>query len=91
MFRNNSKSTFSENNGIECPTPLKNKQKHYYSKENCGDETHLIRLFEFIPGKIFNDVSHTPELFYEAGQYTAQIELLLKVNDLFLDFLTLIF
>lgn len=50
----------------------------YNSIEKIGDSTHLVRLLEFIPGRIFQDVLKTKFLFYQVGEFVARIDSALK-------------
>jgi len=34
----------------------------------------MVRLFEYIPGKMLADVSFTPQLMYQVGEITGQID-----------------
>lgn len=48
----------------------------YYHMEG----EYIIRLYEFIPGKIFYNVPPCPNLFYHAGVYLAKLGEALKVR-----------
>lgn len=50
----------------------------YNSIEKIGDCTHLVRLLEYIPGRIFNEVLKTKHLFFQVGEFIAKIDLALK-------------
>lgn len=50
----------------------------YHSIEKIGNATHLVRLLEFIPGRIFQDVLKTKFLFYQVGEFVARIDSALK-------------
>lgn len=50
----------------------------YNSIEKIGESSHLVRLLEFIPGRIFNDVLKTKHLFYQVGEFVAKIDSALK-------------
>lgn len=69
---------FLRQQGIECPKPVMNIFGKYDSLEKIGDSMHLVRLLEFIPGRIFNDVLKTKHLFYEVGEFVAKIDSALK-------------
>jgi hypothetical protein len=68
------------NKGVTCPAPLKNLNGQYYSLEDCDGQKNIIRLFEFIPGKIFYEVPATPDLISQAGEYIGKIDNYLKVH-----------
>lgn len=69
---------FLRQQGIECPKPVMNIFGKYHSIEKIEQSSHLVRLLEFIPGKIFNDVIKTKHLFYQVGEFIAKIDLALK-------------
>lgn len=69
---------FLRQQGIECPKPVMNIFGKYHSVEKIGDGLHLVRLLEFVPGKVFNQVLKTNHLFYQVGEFTARIDLALK-------------
>lgn len=63
---------------IICPVPVQNIFGKYQSLEKIGDGKHIVRLLEYVPGKVFHGVPHTDRLFYEAGTFIAQIDSALK-------------
>lgn len=69
---------FLRQQGIECPKPVMNIYGKYNSIERIGDSTHLVRLLEFVPGRIFNDVLKTKHLFYQVGEFIAKVDSALK-------------
>lgn len=69
---------FLRQQGIECPKPVMNIFGKYYSIEKIGDSTHLVRLLEYIPGRLFNDVLKTKHLFYQVGEFVGKIDSALK-------------
>lgn len=40
----------------------------------------MVRLYEFLPGKIFCDVTPSANLFYHAGVYLGKLSETLKVS-----------
>lgn len=50
----------------------------FYHMEN----ENIIRLYEFIPGKIFYNVPPCPNLFYHSGVYLAKLDETLKVENI---------
>lgn len=60
---------------VLCPTQLRNIEGKYYSLEG----ENIIRLYEFIPGKLLCDVPPSPNLFYSAGVYLGKLDETLKV------------
>lgn len=69
---------FLRQQGIECPKPVMNIFGKYHSIEKIGDSSHLVRLLEYIPGRLFNDVLKTKHLFYQVGEFVAKIDSALK-------------
>lgn len=69
---------FLRQQGVNCPKPVMNIFGRYHSIEKFGDSSHLIRLLEYIPGRIFNDVLKTKHLFYQVGEFIARIDSALK-------------
>lgn len=69
---------FLRQQGIECPKPVMNIFGKYNSIEKIGESTHLVRLLEYIPGRIFNNVLKTKYLFYQVGEFVAKIDSALK-------------
>ncbi|XP_031638487.1 hydroxylysine kinase-like [Contarinia nasturtii] len=69
---------FLRQQGIECPKPVMNIFGKYNSIEKIGESTHLVRLLEYIPGRIFNNVLKTKHLFYQVGEFVAKIDSALK-------------
>ena len=65
----------SDNQKFLCPKQLPNIDGEYYSIE----DNNVVRLYEYIPGKIFCDVSPSPNLFYQAGVYLGKLDESLKV------------
>ncbi|XP_055609728.1 hydroxylysine kinase [Uranotaenia lowii] len=63
---------------IRCPVPKQNIFAKYHSLETLGEGKHIVRLLEFVPGKVFHGVPHPDRLFYEAGMYIARIDAALK-------------
>jgi Ser/Thr protein kinase RdoA (MazF antagonist) len=61
---------------VVCPRQLPNVNGEFYSIEHGN----VIRLYEFIPGKILCDVPPSPNLFYHAGVYLGKLDETLKVK-----------
>lgn len=74
----NSLLKYLANNGVKCPKPVKNINGNYYSMEKLSSGNHIVRLMEFMPGRVLLGISYNPELFYEIGKNIATINLLLK-------------
>ncbi|KAM7351750.1 hydroxylysine kinase isoform 1-T3 [Cochliomyia hominivorax] len=63
---------------IQCPKPIANVNGKYYSVESINGKEHVVRLLEFIPGKMFHEVPITNYLLYQSGEYLAKIVKALK-------------
>uniref|UniRef100_A0A2M4CLV5 Hydroxylysine kinase n=1 Tax=Anopheles darlingi TaxID=43151 RepID=A0A2M4CLV5_ANODA len=66
---------------IKCPVPVQNIYGKFYSLEKLAGSEHVVRLLEYIPGKVFHGVPHPDRLFYQAGQFIARIDSALKSVD----------
>lgn len=66
---------------IKCPVPIQNINGKHHSLEKLGASNHVVRLLEYIPGKVFHGVPHPDHLFYQAGQFIARIDSALKSVD----------
>lgn len=63
---------------ITCPTPIQNIYGKYHSVEKLGDGKHVVRLLEYVPGKVFHGIPHPDRLFYDAGTFIGRIDSALK-------------
>ncbi|KAL7644297.1 UNVERIFIED_CONTAM: hypothetical protein RMT77_005124 [Armadillidium vulgare] len=74
------------NLGVVVPIPLKNMNGKFIAKETFLTENetakvnrkHVVRLFEYLPGKLMKDVVYTDELCYEVGQIVGRLYNALK-------------
>lgn len=69
---------FLRQQGIECPKPVMNIFGKYHAAHKIGKETHLVRLFEFLPGEIIASAPKTANLYYQAGEFVAIIDSALR-------------
>lgn len=69
---------FLAQQNITCPKPIMNVYGKYYSTELLGTTKHIVRLLEYIPGKIFKEVPLTNNLFYQAGVFVAKFDRAIK-------------
>jgi hypothetical protein len=60
---------------VVCPKQLPNVSGKLYSIEG----ENVVRLYEFIPGKLLFDVPPSAGLFYDAGLYLGKLNETLKV------------
>ncbi|KAL9927306.1 hydroxylysine kinase isoform 1-T4 [Glossina fuscipes fuscipes] len=63
---------------IQCPRPVPNVNGKYYSIETINEGEHVIRLLEFIPGKLFHEVPITNYLLFQSGEYLAKLNKALR-------------
>lgn len=63
---------------MQCPRPIANARGKYYSVEQLNGNGHVVRLLEFIPGKMFHEVETTKNLLYQCGEYLAKLDRALK-------------
>ncbi|XP_014090489.1 hydroxylysine kinase [Bactrocera oleae] len=64
--------------GIVCPTPVTNVNGKYFSVEHMNGADYVVRLLEFVPGKMFHTVEKSNYLLYKSGEYIANIDRVLK-------------
>lgn len=69
---------FLSQQNIQCPRPVMNIYGKYHSLEKIGSAQNNVRLLEFQPGKVFQDVLKTNNLYYQAGEYVAKVDTALK-------------
>uniref|UniRef100_A0A6M2DKX5 Hydroxylysine kinase n=1 Tax=Xenopsylla cheopis TaxID=163159 RepID=A0A6M2DKX5_XENCH len=70
---------FLSNNGIKCPKPVKNVYGKYFTEETLsGEDKNVIRLLEYQPGKILFEVPPSDYLFYQTGEYIANLDRVLQ-------------
>ncbi|EDW04088.1 hydroxylysine kinase [Drosophila grimshawi] len=63
---------------VQCPRPIANARGSYYSVEQLSGNGHVVRLLEYIPGKMFHEVDVTKNLLYQSGEYLAKLDRALK-------------
>ncbi|XP_017855197.1 hydroxylysine kinase isoform X2 [Drosophila busckii] len=63
---------------VRCPRPIGNARGEYFSVEQIGGNAHVVRIMEFVPGKIFHEVPVTKNLLYQSGEYLAKLDRALK-------------
>lgn len=71
---------FLQDKNIKCPKPVSNAFGQYYSIETIGPNNtkHVVRLLEYIPAKIFKEVSPTDNLNYQTGEFVGRFDNALK-------------
>lgn len=69
---------FLSQQNIQCPRPVMNIYGKYHSLEKIGSSQHSVRLLEYQPGKIFQDVLKTNHLYYQVGEFMGKVDVALK-------------
>ncbi|XP_055916229.1 hydroxylysine kinase isoform X2 [Eupeodes corollae] len=64
--------------GIQCPRPIVNLHGKNFSVEKINGVNYVVRLLEFIPGKIFHQVTKSNYLFFQSGEYLAKVNRAMK-------------
>ncbi|CAF4956565.1 unnamed protein product [Pieris macdunnoughi] len=59
---------------VTCPKPVRNVFGHLHSVENIGGKQHAVRLLEFVPGELLKDVPTSEALFYQLGEFVANLD-----------------
>ncbi|KAM3957207.1 hydroxylysine kinase [Aphomia sociella] len=59
---------------VTCPKPVRNVFGHLHSIENISGKKHAVRLLEFVPGEILKNVPKTESLFYQIGEFVANLD-----------------
>lgn len=72
---------FVSDNGISCPRPVSNVYGRNYSLEPIRGNEHVIRLLEYIPGKVLDEVPYSENLFYQAGVFLANFDRVVSKFD----------
>ena len=70
----------TDSRSVSCPKPVRNIFGHLHSIENIGGKQHVVRLLEFIPGELLKDVPRSESLFYQLGEFVANLDNKLQVN-----------
>ncbi|XP_047036807.1 hydroxylysine kinase [Helicoverpa zea] len=59
---------------ITCPKPIRNVYGHLHSIETIGGKRHAVRLLEYVPGDLLKGVPHSEALFYQLGEFVANLD-----------------
>ncbi|XP_045762192.1 hydroxylysine kinase [Maniola jurtina] len=59
---------------VTCPKPIRNVFGHLHSLENISGKNHVVRLLEYVPGEILKDVPRSESLFYQLGEFVANLD-----------------
>lgn len=70
-----------ERNHVSSPKLVPTKSGNFYAIRTRNGKQHVIRLLQFIPGTPLHQIQSTNNLLYQAGQFVAQLDLIMKVND----------
>ncbi|XP_068140178.1 hydroxylysine kinase [Drosophila tropicalis] len=63
---------------VKCPRPIANAVGKYYSVEQLSGKSHVVRLFEFLPGKMFHEAQMSKNLLFQSGEFLAKLDRSLK-------------
>lgn len=70
---------FPDKKEFMVPKPVPTVQGGYYSLETLESGRHVIRLMQYIPGSIINEVPPSAHLFFSTGVYVSKLDKALKV------------
>jgi Ser/Thr protein kinase RdoA (MazF antagonist) len=59
---------------------MKNVHGNYYSTETLAENQHVVRLFEFIPGKVLAQITPCDNLYYQCGEYLGKMTSAMQVR-----------
>lgn len=64
---------------VTCPKPVRNIFGHLHSMESIGGKKHAVRLLEYVTGELMKDVPKSEALFYQLGEFVANLDNKLQV------------
>ncbi|XP_034826232.1 hydroxylysine kinase [Maniola hyperantus] len=59
---------------VTCPKPIRNVFGHLHSVENISGKNHVVRLLEYVPGEVLKNVPRSESLFYQLGEFVANLD-----------------
>ncbi|XP_075986078.1 hydroxylysine kinase isoform X2 [Anticarsia gemmatalis] len=59
---------------VTCPKPIRNVYGHLYSIETIDGRQHAVRLLNYVPGDLLQDVPKSEALLYQLGEFAANID-----------------
>ncbi|KAJ0171650.1 hypothetical protein K1T71_012413 [Dendrolimus kikuchii] len=59
---------------VVCPKPIRNVFGHLHSLETIGGKKHVVRLLEYVSGDLLKDVPRSEQLFYQLGEFVANLD-----------------
>ncbi|XP_013168904.1 PREDICTED: hydroxylysine kinase [Papilio xuthus] len=65
---------FLSRRSVTCPVPVRNVFGQLHSLEMLGGQQHAVRLLEYVPGELLKDVPHSDALFYQLGEFVANLD-----------------
>lgn len=65
---------FLATRSITCPKPIRNVYGHLHSIEKIGGKQHAVRLLEYVPGDLLQGVPKSEALFYQLGEFVANLD-----------------
>ncbi|XP_018333576.1 hydroxylysine kinase [Agrilus planipennis] len=72
---------FLNENNVHCPKPVKNKYGQYFYTKKLQSGYHIIRLLEFIPGKLLHEIPVSNNLSFEIGIFVGKLDKILQGFD----------
>ncbi|XP_063834248.1 hydroxylysine kinase [Ostrinia nubilalis] len=65
---------FLATRSVTCPKPVRNVYGHLHSIETINGKQHAVRLLEFVPGELLSNVPQSEALFYQLGEFVANLD-----------------
>ncbi|KAL0810682.1 hypothetical protein ABMA28_010012 [Loxostege sticticalis] len=65
---------FLATRSVTCPKPVRNVYGHLHSIENINGKQHAVRLLEYVPGELLKNVPLSAALFYQLGEFVANLD-----------------
>ncbi|KAJ2944894.1 hypothetical protein O0L34_g1786 [Tuta absoluta] len=65
---------FLNTRNVTCPKPVRNIFGHLHSVESIGGKQHAVRLLEYVPGELYKDAPKSEALFYQLGEFVANLD-----------------
>lgn len=59
---------------VTCPKPVRNIFGHLHSVESISGKNHVVRLLEYVPGELLKDVPRSETLYYQLGEFVANLD-----------------
>lgn len=66
---------------FNCPTPIHTVDGSFFEEHNLDGHIHIVRMFKFVPGIVFDKAPKESQLYYEAGKTIAELNTALQEFD----------